>query len=387
MAVNFIYIIFLISGFIYFGFVLYFLTGLSKLRSDIKEKLPEVESELPRLTVIVPARNEAENIALTADSLLGQNYPSSAYSIIFINDRSEDRTGEILDSYSERYQNVEVLHIRKKPKGVSPKKYALMQAVKMAETEFIITTDADCNYHENWLKSFALNTLSKPAVVAGLTVFSKENYKSFLEKIWQEMQYIDYISHSLLAAGAIGQGNGFTANGSNMMFRKSLYLENGEQKLKSKVTSGDDFFLIQSAAEEGLPLKFQTSRESIVKSLPVATIAELFNQRARWASKTGSASKFVLTFGINTFLFYMGVLIVVLLAFCGVMSWGQVAVLLFLKIFPETVLLAYGHGLFVLKFKILHFLLLQVFHIPFNLAAGIKGAFLGFTWKGERYRK
>jgi cellulose synthase/poly-beta-1,6-N-acetylglucosamine synthase-like glycosyltransferase len=221
-------------------------------------------------------------------------------------------------------------------------------------------------------------------IVAGMTIFMKDKYSSIWEKTWQSMQNIDYISHSLLAAGAIGFNRGFTANGSNLLVKKELY--NDISGVKNNVISGDDFFIIQEAEKKGYEIRFALNDESVVHSYPVNTIEGLIDQRARWASKTTSSSKFVLIFAINTFIFYIGISLLFILTVINQVPLKIFFLVFALKIIPETIFLSYGFGRMGFEFKNRYYLLLQVFHIPFNLYSAIKGKLFGFKWKGITYK-
>lgn len=118
--------------------------------------LPEAP---PFVSVLVPARNEESNIASCVESLLNQEYPS--YEVIVIDDRSEDRTGEILDGLSEEHDNLRVLHLSEHEDGWTGKTYALHRGVRLARGNWFLFTDADTR-HSRWSlarsMSFAMNT-------------------------------------------------------------------------------------------------------------------------------------------------------------------------------------------------------------------------------------
>ena len=400
----FINILLITSGIIYFLFVNYYLRGLQNLA--LTNKLELDDSVLPEISILLTARNEEKDIEETIISLSKQNYPIEKYKIIAVDDRSTDKTGDILNNLLDRVKNLDIIYLTEddfydfrngkkvKKKNLS-KKDALRIGIASLTTEFVITTDADCEYDKNWLRSYCTiiatnkdQSSEKLGFVGGMTIFHKENYKNLFEKIWQEMQNIDYFSHSLLGAGAIGHGKGLTANGNNMMLRRSLYDDSDSTDITNrKYASGDDFFLIQAAEERKLELQFLTNEESIVRTKPVDTLKELFNQRARWASKAGGSNKFGLFFSINTFIFYIGILsyLVLLSIFDSQFSISIFLILLLLKILPDTLFLSYGFGKFNIRFKPLYYILLQFFHIPFNIAVAIKGIVFGFTWKGQKF--
>jgi len=383
--IYFITIIF-VSGLLYIMYIENFRSGLARIKNDL---FNIKNDDLPKVTVIIPARNEEKFIATTINSVLNQNYPETLLDIVAVNDRSTDTTPVIMDNLARLNKNLRVIHINEVSKNISPKKNAILTAVRSTENEIIITTDGDCLHDRNWVRSMISPILNDKnenvGIVAGLTVFDKPDMDLF-EEIWQNMQFIDYISHSLIAAGSIGNGRAFTANGSNLLITKSLY-QKEENSLRSELASGDDFFIIQAAQESNYRLRFVCNRESIVKSYPADSFKGLIDQRSRWASKASYASDFVLYFALNTFVFYAGILTAVFLTSFGRMSPWILLVLLIMKLIPETLFLVYGFGKFGLDFKLRYYIPLQLFHIPFNLFAAIKGKYFGFEWKGVKYRQ
>lgn len=379
-------VIVLISGFIYISYVENFRSGLVRL----KNRMPELKNEnLPKVTVIIPARNEEKYISDTLNSVMNQNYPKSLFDVIAVDDRSTDGTGNIMESKAGIYSNLSVIRIKEVSKNISPKKNAILTAVRSTDSEIIITTDGDCIHDPNWIRSLVApvmgNKNENVGIVAGLSVFEKE-YTGVFEEIWQNMQNIDYISHSLIAAGSIGNSRAFTANGSNFLAKRALYEKEGNS-FKGELASGDDFFMIQAARESDYRLRFVFNRESIVRTRPVDDLKGLVEQRARWASKATYSSDFVLYFGINTFVFYTGLLTAFIMTLSGFYSVKIFIILFLMKFVPETLLLAYGFGKFGLDLKLRYYIPLQIFHVPFNIFVILKSKFTGFEWKGTKYRQ
>lgn len=381
MLIYIINTILILSGLLYLCFIFYLFLGLRKLK---KVELKDFDN-LPEISVIIAARNEEKNIEKTIRSLANQNYPKDKYEIIVVNDRSEDKTGEIVKNLKDEVSNLILLNIDKVEEGISPKKYALMQAVAITSTDYIATTDADCIHHPDWLRSYASIIEDNLGVATGVTMFYKESYKSNFEKIWQEMQNIEYISHSIVAAGAIGQGKGFTCNGNNMLFNRVLYDKYSTESLKSQVISGDDFFVIQAAEKLGYKLKFNINQEAIVKTYPQSTISDVLNQRARWASTIGKGTSSVLFFGINTFVFYLGIILYLFFVIFQPQYLNIFLILLIIKIGSDTLYICYGFHKVKIRLKLVNYFLMQIFHIPFILASTVKGFLGGFSWKGKKY--
>jgi GT2 family glycosyltransferase len=103
------------------------------------------------LTVVVPARDEAANIASTLDALLAADY--GPLRILAIDDRSNDATGTIMEQYAERFPaRMSVLHITELPDGWLGKTHALMLATEQTETEYLLFTDADVLFSPSILR-------------------------------------------------------------------------------------------------------------------------------------------------------------------------------------------------------------------------------------------
>lgn len=100
----------------------------------------------PSITVIVPARNEAADIASTLHSLLAQDYPN--LHIIAVDDRSTDQTGTIIDTIAAQHpEKLRVLHVTELPSGWLGKTHAMALAARQAPTDYLLFTDADVLFH------------------------------------------------------------------------------------------------------------------------------------------------------------------------------------------------------------------------------------------------
>jgi glycosyltransferase involved in cell wall biosynthesis len=130
-----------------FGVWLYFLTYMTKSfrQSPMLESFDRTSvSRFPKVSVILPARNEGRYIARCLDSLLGQDYPN--FEIIAINDSSTDGTGEIMKAYATN--DLRVMHIdaSPKPEGWTGKNWACYQGFLRARGELLMFTDADSKH-------------------------------------------------------------------------------------------------------------------------------------------------------------------------------------------------------------------------------------------------
>ena len=122
---------------------------------------PEPE---PRLSIIVPARNEEDDIAQAIEQLLDLDYRN--YEVIAVNDRSTDRTGEILDRIAEAplaHGRLKVLHIDSLPTGWLGKTHAMWMASQHATGDWLLFTDADVLFKPDSVRRVLAYAESEPA--------------------------------------------------------------------------------------------------------------------------------------------------------------------------------------------------------------------------------
>jgi len=119
---------------------------------------PEPEA-YPSLSILVPACNEEENIEPALRSLLEQDYPD--LEIIAMNDRSTDKTGQIIDRLSNEFDSLRPLHIEDLPDGWVGKTNALKKGYEASKGDWILATDADVCYKQDALRSIMAVALYK----------------------------------------------------------------------------------------------------------------------------------------------------------------------------------------------------------------------------------
>ena len=116
---------------------------------DRAKSLPPV-SDWPMVSVVVPAKNEEEKIEKNLRSLLDMDYP--CFEIIAVDDRSEDKTGAIMDKLAEGDKHLKVVHIKELPDRWLGKNHAMHKASRMAKGEFILFTDGDIIFEKDALR-------------------------------------------------------------------------------------------------------------------------------------------------------------------------------------------------------------------------------------------
>lgn len=124
--------------------------------TKLSEIFPLGKDGHPLVSIIVPACNEEENVEQAMRTLLSQDYEH--FEVIAVNDRSTDKTGEILDGISSEDKRLRVIHINKLPQGWMGKIHALHRGAKEAGGEYLLFTDGDIMMERTTL-SRALNRM------------------------------------------------------------------------------------------------------------------------------------------------------------------------------------------------------------------------------------
>lgn len=126
-------------------------------------------SKYPKISVILPARNEEIYISRCIDSILNQDYPN--FEIITINDSSSDETGNIISAYSKKYDKIVAVNPGPKPNEWVGKSWACYQGYRKATGDLLLFTDADTT-HTSSLMSYAVGHLLQQNLDA-ITVIPK----------------------------------------------------------------------------------------------------------------------------------------------------------------------------------------------------------------------
>ena len=205
---------YVIIGFMSVLFALYAAIMLTYKRWFLKLKpyIPQsVHPPQTSFTIIIPARNEAENIGALLQSIILQNYPSDKWEVLVIDDFSTDDTAQIVREIGDLHPNIQVLELAKVLHGNqlnSYKKKAIETGIGMARNEWIVTTDADCLAGANWLSTYnAYIQENNPVFVSGPVAFTNDG------SVLQSFQCIDFMALQGITAAAVSAGLHAMCNG------------------------------------------------------------------------------------------------------------------------------------------------------------------------------
>ena len=269
---------------------------------------------LPRVSIVVAARNEEINIESCLQSLVTQSYPSSMLEIIAVNDESEDATLDIMRRIAgENPGRIKVVSTVTESSDIGGKARAIAQGIDQASGEIILLTDADCTPVKTWAKAVVEHFSSSVDLFAGFTVVKSRN-------LFTMLQFLDWLHLQVLAGGSMSMGSPVGVVGNNMAFRKSAYeAVGGYRGIHFSVT--EDFALFKAMHSAGSRAVYSCSYDSHVLTAPFTTLSEVLRQKHRWGR--GGIESSVHGYSILVVAFFM--LVALLMApFVSPIVWGVV---------------------------------------------------------------
>ena len=254
----------------------------------------------PPVSVIICARNEAENLRNYLPAVLEQDYEK--YEVIVVNDCSDDDTDDVLGNFKARYTHLKITEIRQDRKFIHGKKLAVIIGIKAASYEHLLFTDADCRPESNqWVRRMASNFTGNTSIVLGYGGYFNgrgilNNYIRY-DTLFIALQYFSF---------ALCR-NPYMGVGRNLAYTKSLFYSGKGFSNHLHLASGDDdLFVNEHATRENTAIEF--SKESHTRSAPKQTVDKWLFQKKRHLS-TGAlyrtGHKWMLTLEpVSRFLFY-----------------------------------------------------------------------------------
>lgn len=324
------------------------------------------------VSLIIPVRNEAKNILRLLHALEKQTYANSE--IVLVNDHSTDDTLDIISDYIAKKDNM--LLVDAVGHG---KKNALREGIDNSIGQLIVCTDADCIPQPQWIETIAdFYTENEPDMIIAPVVMAYNNSG------FQQMQALEFMSLQAATAGATCAGFPIMCNGANLSFTREAWNINNDN-LRNEKLSGDDMFLMMSIKKRNGKISFLKSDKAVVFTKPCSNIADFFNQRKRWVSKSPAYyDKDV----ILTALMVIAISIVMVLnlafaVFVDSAYWIPLAFIFLVKIIADRFLL-FSFGKFVQSTQLLRWILpLSIIYPFYVLYATIAGLFGNFNWKGR----
>ncbi len=334
-------------------------------------------------SVIIPFRNEAENLPRLLASIDELEYPKHLFEIIFVDDASHDSSVDIITRFLPNTRN-DIQVIKNKRSTQSPKKDAITTAIHHAKNKWIITTDADCILPKYWLNSFDewIQKTNAKCIVAPITYTYAAN---FLD----QFQLLDILSLQSATIGGFGINKPFLCNGANFAYEKTLFQELNGFEGNTDIASGDDIFLLEKVAK-AYPeqLHYLKCENAIVKTQTQPSWKDLISQRGRWAAKTSAYNNGFgkLTGGIVLLMNGL-VILTLLLATLGIFNFKIWVYIVIIK-FNIDFFLIYKSAIFFNQKAVLRSFIFGFIIYPFfSFYVAFTSLFKSYKWKGRTFKK
>ena len=322
---------------LFIGQVGYYLCTMYNVQCT-KAEVPSTKEGCPGVSVLVCAHNEAYNLSAYLYALLSQDYPT--YEVIIVDDGSEDKTREVIESYMVQDKRLRTTFVPKEARVRSTKKLALTLAAKAAQYDYLLLTDADCTPEStHWITEMmsGFKRVGKE-IVLGFGAYFYE--KGFVNRL---VRY-DTLFNGLHYLSAAAHGHPYMGVGRNLAYKKELFFKTGGFKKMMNNRAGDDDLFVNHVANRK-NTAVVCSRDSITWSPSKTTMRDWWQQKRRhlsvshdyrWSTKIRLALE-----PMSRGLFYLAV-IALLVAFACQPIVGS----------PLSILAALALGLFLLRWMI-----------------------------------
>jgi len=240
-----------VGGIVVFLAILLLISFINLLTLKRLGQFPPL-SIFSRVSLLVPARNEARNIEACARGLLNQDYPD--FEVIILDDESTDGTGEILQRIAVEDARLRVIHGQPLPAGWLGKNWACQQLSQAASGDYLLFTDADTRHDPSMLRdAIAAARATNADLLSGMPHQEV--------KTWSEQLLVPLIAWSFMAFIPIALAERVRAAflsvsiGQFLLFRISAYTAiQGHASVRDKVV--EDFELARNIKKAGLQWRF-----------------------------------------------------------------------------------------------------------------------------------
>lgn len=336
------------------------------------------------ISVLVAARNEETAIAACLACLLQQNYPKQLLEIIVIDDHSEDKTTKVVKTFANKHSNFKLIRLTTFDNRQG-KKHAIATGIEQSQGSLIVTTDADCTMHKDWLLYLAqMHEQEGAQFIAAPVVFHQE------KSVFEKFQTLDFMGMMAITGAGIDGQFMHMCNGANLAYTKAIFeAVNGFEGI-DHIASGDDMLLMQKVAKVyPKQLRFIKNKAASTYTQPKSTLKGFMQQRIRWASKSSAYTEWqvVAILGL-VWIFCLSIVLDLVLAV--VLGWwylGIAAIKFGLKGLADYFLLGMMARFFERPKLMRAFVPSLFMHWLYIVVIGFLGNVMGnYEWKGRKVR-
>lgn len=250
-------------------YYLFFFARLAFYTSPLKN----TNQEQP-VSVIICARDEADNIVKNLPGVLVQDYKTT-HEIVLVNDNSVDESKYIVDEFKKSFKNLNHIELTQEAKLIAGKKFPLSVGIKSAKYETLLLTDADCvPASEHWIQKMQAAYSNDVEIVLGYGAYHKK--PGLLNKLIRFETFhtaLQYLSYALAGLPYMGVGR-------NLSYRREVFFKNKGFSSINQIPSGDDDLFINQVANKK-NTSIVIDKEAHTLSEPKRTWKSWMNQKFR----------------------------------------------------------------------------------------------------------
>lgn len=355
----------------YCAMIMYAISGWKKL------KVEDEKQAWLGVSILIAARNEAQNIETVIRDIFNQSYSTDLFELIVIDDCSEDETLSIAESLKEEFPNLKVIS----SSNGEGKKAALSNGIQQAKFDTIATVDADCRVPSEWLITMTSHwEKNQTKMLLGPIVLEAE------PPILQQAQAMENLAIMGLTGGFASHQKPIMANGANLFFDKKSFDEIGGYSSSANPSGDDVFTMLQFSEKWPDSVRFVKHYESAVLTRPESTFSAFWQQRKRWLSKKGGYSNLLVkATAIISYLANLTALcsLVAIIAAFGSYWADRLMWILFIKTLVDLILTRTVSKDLQPHCGIANILITEILVIVYVTFLGIFGNVRNYVWKGR----
>lgn len=355
-----LYILFFMVQLFYYLYLFRKPYKYARSNNVLSDKVKEVSNKaLPGISIIITAKNEAENLRANLPSILNQDYPN--LQVVVVDNASTDSTNDVLSNFRSNHPNLYITYIPINSENVNHKKLALTIGIKAAIHDILLFIEPDTKpLSDQWVYEYAKSFDKGADVVLGCCQI-KLNKSYFKKHILFDNMFsgIKYVSMTLAKKPYMGVGR-------NMAYRKNLFFDNKGFSCVLNIEDGEDnVFINRIATKENTTIVI--SPESMVVSNAIEDFSSWRRIKTKYLATQKhyrrNATKIFTCELFSRYAFYLlFATLCVIAAFTPLKVVGLLAVLLFLVRYAVQMVVInknsaiYNAGKFYFSLPLLDFL-------------------------------
>ncbi|WP_277226922.1 glycosyltransferase [Hymenobacter sp. YC55] len=329
---------------------------------------------LPRVSILIAARNEEAAIARCLTAIRQLDYPAHLLEVLLGDDASTDATSAVATQTMRGFAgSFRILPIQETLGLARGKANVLAHLTRAATTDFFFITDADIAVPRTWVQGLLAHTAPGVGTVTGLTLVDGP-------RLFDKLQGLDWLMSLGLVQVVSDQGRPVTAMGNNMLVTRAAYeATGGYENLPFSVT--EDYELFRATIRLGFGYRILFRPEVLATSLPMRTLANLLHQRRRWMRGAESLPRWLRIGLLYHAGFYPALLLLAWVAGPTVAGWVLVVKMLLQGMLAYFSFKRAGRRAPLWLMPLFE---LYSFTLTFTLTA-FRLLPIAFNWKGRRY--